>query len=156
MIQKIIKKTLLVILAGVQLRTPVQAAAPDELIQPYKEYISESELDMFAQLVYAEAGNQDLTGKRLVVDVVINRVNDKSGYFPDSIEEVIYQNNQFSCIKNGFYDSCAGKVTKECYDAVIMEYTSLKLDNGILYFSSTEKPVNGKNAWKYGDHWFSY
>ena len=33
----------------------------------------EGELELLATLVEAEAGNQDMTGKRLVVDVVLNR-----------------------------------------------------------------------------------
>lgn len=151
----LIKKMIAVGLTGIQLESPIMAPPPEELTQPWKEHITQNELDMLAQLVMAEAGNQDLTGKRLVVDVVINRVENDE-YFPDTIEEVIYQNNQFSCIKSGLYDRCSDKVTKECYDAVMLEYTSLKLDDGILYFSSTEKPVNGSDPFKYQDHWFSY
>lgn len=155
----LIKKMIAVSLAGIQIGSPPMqteelAPPPEALIQPWKEHITWTERDMLAQLVMAEAGNQDFTGKRLVVDTVINRV--VSDDFPDTIEGVIYQKNQFSCIDSGLYDRCYDKVTKECYDAVIIEYTSLKMNDGILYFSSTDKPVNGTNAFKYQDHWFSY
>lgn len=156
MLLTLLKKIMAVsLMGGILIESPEMATPPDQLTQPWKEYITQNELDMLAQLVYAEAGNQDLTGKRLVVDVVINRVESEN-YFPNTIEEVIYQKNQFSCIESGLYDRCYDKVSKECYDAVILEYTSLKMDDGVLYFSSTEKPVNGTNAFKHQDHWFSY
>lgn len=131
-----------------------ESVAPWNLTVPWQENLTQNEMDMLAQLVMAEAGNQDLTGKRYVVDVVINRVNDAR--FPDTIKEVIYQKKQFSCIDDGNFDRCYEKATKDCYDAIKLEYTSMKLDDEILYFSSTEYAVNGKNPFKHGDHWFSY
>lgn len=143
------------VVVGVNANTPsTRAPAPCELTRPWENEITQNELDIFAQLVMAEAGNQDLTGKRLVADVVINRVN--SDEFPDSIESVIRQKKQFSCIEDGGYDRCYGQITKECYDAIIIEYTSQKLDGDVLYFSSTEYAVNGVNPWKHQNHWFSY
>lgn len=63
------------------------------------EEIAMDSLELLAQLVEAEAGNQDAIGKRLVVDVVLNRVD--SDAFPDTIEEVIFQPYQFSCVLDG-------------------------------------------------------
>ncbi len=63
------------------------------------EEIAMDSLELLAQLVEAEAGNQDKVGKRLVVDVVLNRVD--SDTFPDTIEEVIFQPYQFSCVLDG-------------------------------------------------------
>ena len=48
-----------------------------------------ADLEMITQLVHAEAGNQDIWGKRMVADVVMNRVRDPR--FPDTVEEVIFQ-----------------------------------------------------------------
>ena len=111
--------------------------------------------EMLAQLVQAEAGNQPLTGMRFVVDVVLNRVDDPR--FPDTIEEVIFQGGptQFSVTVNGMFESAADNISKEALLAVELEWEE-RLDYGILYFSSTKTPVNGKNAFKYFDHWFSY
>lgn len=111
------------------------------------------DVKMLAQLCQAEAGNQGLTGMRYVADVVLNRVEDER--FPDTIEEVIYQNNQFSVIKNGAFDKAESVISDEAYEAAEMELNS-RLDEGIIYFSSTTDPANGHNAWKYQDHWFSY
>ena len=57
------------------------------------EEIYYDSLEYLACLVEAEAGNQDELGKRLVVDVVLNRLD--SNEFPDNIYDVINQKNQF-------------------------------------------------------------
>lgn len=117
------------------------------------EEIELGDMELLAQLVEAEAGDQSLEGMRLVVDVVLNRVD--SPNFPDTIEDVIYQNNQFSVIKDGAFDRAAWHISEDCYRAVELEWEE-RLDYGVLYFSATKHPVNGKNAFKNGDHWFSY
>ena len=61
------------------------------------EYTQE-ELDCLASVMYAEAGGCDDTELYLVANVVINRVNDKSGNFKDSIIDVIYQKGQFTSV----------------------------------------------------------
>lgn len=108
---------------------------------------------MLAQLVQAEAGNQPLTGMRFVVDVVLNRVDDER--FPNTIDGVIYQKGQFSVIRNGAFDRAANYISEDAYRAVELEWNE-RLDYGVMYFSSTKDPVNGKRAFKYYDHWFSY
>ena len=62
-----------------------------------EEEILLGEMELLAQLVEAEAGNQPFEGKCLIVDVVINRV--ESPDFPNTISEVIFQEGQFSVIK---------------------------------------------------------
>lgn len=111
--------------------------------------------ELLAQLIQAEAGNQDLEGMQLVADVVLNRVADPR--FPDTIEEVIFQTNptQFSVTKNGMFEEAGWNISEDAYLAVELEWEE-QLNTGILYFSSTRRPVNGKNAFKHGDHWFSY
>lgn len=46
-------------------------------------------LELLAMCVEAEAGNQGLIGKRYVVDVILNRVDDED--YPDNIVDVIMQ-----------------------------------------------------------------
>lgn len=113
------------------------------------------ELEMIAQVVEAEAGNQDLTGKRLVADVVLNRVESPNPIFPDSIGEVIFQENQFSVIKNGMYDAVRLRISDESYLAVNLEAGEERLNKDILWFS------RGKSPWatyhfKHQDHWFGW
>lgn len=123
----------------------------EELKEDFEMY----ELTILAQLVQAEAGNQDLTGMRLVVDVVLNRVDDPR--FPNTIEEVIFQDNptQFSVTIDGAFEKAGWDISDDAYLAVKME-TQQRLDYGILYFNSGSNLKNGINGWKYGDHWFGY
>lgn len=116
------------------------------------EEIHEDELQMLAILVMAEAGNQDFKGKRLVVDVVLNRVDDSR--WPDTISEVINQKGQFSPMTDGGFERAAQTVTQECFDAVSMELES-RLDYQIHYFCAGGYGY-GERAYKYGDHYFSY
>lgn len=55
--------------------------------------------DLLARLVHAEAQGEPYEGKVAVADVVLNRV--KSGLFPNTIREVIYQSGQFQPVSNG-------------------------------------------------------
>lgn len=117
------------------------------------EEIKYGEMELIAQLVQAEAGNQDLMGKRLVVDVVLNRVDDPR--FPDTVEEVIFQKDpvQFSVTASGAFDEAGWYIDEETYQAVLMEYEN-RTNSGILYFATT--PCNGKKHFQHGDHWFGY
>lgn len=112
--------------------------------------ITSEELDLLAQLVESEAGNQDLTGKRYVVDVVLNRVDSEE--FPNSIKEVIFQNNQFTVIENGAFEKATYNVSNESYKAVLLEYDE-RLNDNILYFSRGKSRYM-KKSFKYQDHWF--
>ena len=55
--------------------------------QDIAEEIYFDSLEYLTCCVEAEAGNQGLTGKRLVCDVILNRVDSKD--FPDNIFDVI-------------------------------------------------------------------
>ena len=113
----------------------------------------QAELELLACLVYAEAGNQDLMGKRLVADTVLNRVD--SPDFPDTISGVIYQKNQFTPVSNGALDRAFTDVTPDCYEAVSMELEE-RADWNVLYFSSDGFQPYGTPAFKYQDHYFNY
>lgn len=124
----------------------------DPTEEEIEEEIRFGEMELIAQLVMAEAGNQDLTGKRYVVDVVLNRVD--SDDFPDTVEEVIFQENQFSVIENGAFDEAGWTITEECYEAVKLEYEE-RLNYDILYFSRGQSKY-ASNHFKHQDHWFGW
>ena len=58
---------------------------------------------LLCKIAMAEAESEGVKGKALVMLVVLNRV--WSNEFPDTIEEVIFQKNQFSPVANGRYDA---------------------------------------------------
>ena len=111
------------------------------------------ELELLALVVEAEAGNQDLTGKRLVVDVVLNRV--ESPLFPDTITEVLTQPGQFITLYNGGVDRARQRMQEDDYTAVAMEVTGERLDYNIYYFNNESYNPSGKPLYQYGDHYFS-
>ena len=61
-------------------------------------------LEELAACVEAEAGNQSLEGRRMVVAVILNRVDDPG--FPDTVKGVIEQKGQFT----SFWDGNMAKV----------------------------------------------
>lgn len=112
------------------------------------------ELELLAYVVEAEAGNQDMTGKRLVVDVVLNRVD--SPLFPDTITEVLEQPGQFTTMWNGAVEDAGWHMQEDDYTAVMMEVTGVRLDYDIYYFTAGEYNASCKPAYIHGDHFFGY
>lgn len=110
----------------------------------------QSDLDLIAACVEAEAGNQGLTGKRLVVDVILNRV-DAEG-FPNTVEGVISQPRHFASYWNGAMDRA--EPSEETYKAVRMEMKERSYP-GLLYFDSGDYLPYGTPWKKVGDHYFS-
>ena len=96
--------------------------------------VSEEDYDALLRLVEAEASGEDIKGKLLVANVVLNRV--KSGAFPDTIKEVIYQRQngraQFSPVATGKIDRVA--VSEETVEAVERALCGEDESAGALYF----------------------
>ena len=118
--------------------------------------ISEEDLALMACLVYAEAGNQDQIGQRLVADVVLNRV--ASPDYPDTISGVIYERHgnvwQFTTAGNGALKAAETEVTESCIEAVQMELEE-RLDTKILFFTAGGFGDYGTPGYQHGDHYFS-
>lgn len=115
--------------------------------------ISNQDFELLCQLVAAEAENQPFEGKRAVVAVVLNRI-DYGWPFEDSIEEVIFQDGQFTCILDKrFFDAWA-YVSDEDREAVIAELSERKY-NEYLYFTAGHYGDYGTPAEQIGDHYFS-
>lgn len=132
-----------------------QSSDQDDM--PSAEDIAETEyyddLSLLAELVQAEAGNQDENGKRLVADVVLNRV--ASDRFPNSIPEVIYQDKQFSTVLDGALLDAGWHMDQSDYDAVWTEATAgQRLDSQVLFFTAGEYNPYCEPMYKYGDHYF--
>ena len=89
------------------------------------EYYREDDLFWLSRVIYAESGNQILEGKMAVGNVVLNRVNDKSGIWPDSIHGVVSQKNQFSTYRNG-------RLANRTPNAESVIAAKLVLDNGVV------------------------
>lgn len=110
----------------------------------------EYELELMARVVEAEAGNQSLLGKRLVVDTILNRVDHPA--FPDTVKEVVYQEGQFATVKSGAIYTVSP--TQETMTAVIMERAH-RTETNVIYFNCGKYPAYGEPYEKVGDHYFS-
>lgn len=124
---------------------------------PEEETVEESEpvvlydsIDMLAKCVEAEAGNQGLLGKRLVVDVILNRVD--SERFPNDVASVISQRGQFAVYPNAM---SRVTVSQETLDAIVLEL-SQRTDDKILFFTARHYNKYCIPAYQHGDHFFGY
>ncbi len=68
-------------------------------IVPGHQFYNADDLYWLSHIINAESGNQPLSGKIAVGNVILNRVADSR--FPDTIKGVIYQKNQFTPVANG-------------------------------------------------------
>lgn len=125
-----------------------------ELKEQIAEEIALGEMEMLAQLIEAEAGNQDFKGKCLVADVVLNRIDAGIG---ETVEEVIFMDKQFSVMYNGMFDDAGWYISEESFMAAQKEYLAKeRVDGNVLYFTAGNYNDSGTPAYKYGDHYFSY
>jgi spore germination cell wall hydrolase CwlJ-like protein len=133
---------------------PLKILQTEDINEEQEEIRNEifyGELEELAILIQAESGNQDELGKRYVADVVLNRVD--SDDFPDSINNVLRQDKQFSSIIDGNYAKAEWTVTEDCFQIALEEYEN-RTNPEILYFR-TDRYGSGTPAFKHGDHYFS-
>lgn len=143
---------------GVNSREPITVRAVEEV--PYEmaevvepaataREITDGERDLMAAIVFAEAGSEDLEGKRYVVDVVLNRVDDPR--FPEDITGVIFQPYQFwtKGLPSKFSD-----IPAECYEAVDLSLTE-QLNTEILFFRNNHYHSFGTPVMSHNNHYFS-
>jgi N-acetylmuramoyl-L-alanine amidase len=94
-----------------------------------KLYITGEDIDLMAKLVSAESIGEPYTGKVAVASVVLNRTIDP--HFPNTIKEVIFQKNAFSCVKDGKINANANQ---DCYNAVYDAIRGADPTNDALFF----------------------
>ena len=109
--------------------------------------ISDEELEILLRIVEAEATGEDIYGKILVANVVLNRVNNSE--FPDTISDVVFQKvgsaYQFSPTKDGRYYSV--KITKSTKEAVSRALQGEDYSEGALYFFARKLTSEKKANW---------
>ena len=109
---------------------------------------SASEQELLAALIFCEAGNQPYDGQVAVGAVVMNRV--RSGSFPDTITDVIYQSGQFTPAMTGWLDSVLASdgYTDSAMQAAADALAGSNPIGDWLYFST------GGGGYQLGDHYF--
>ena len=122
----------------VTFKPQAKAKAKEELNEAeinccYELDLSAEESYLLAKIAMAEAEGCNTQTKTLIIMCVLNRV--LSDEFPDTIEEVIFQENQFSPIDNGRWDRV--EPNEDCYEAVkvVME-AKYDYSGGATYFEN--------------------
>ena len=127
----------------------VEEIAPVQGEEEIAPGITDNDRIFMYYCVEAEAGNQSELGKRLVADVIINRMHDPD--WPNTIREVITQPGQFSVWSNGSLMKAVP--TEETIEAVNKEIER-QISNEIVYFNAIGY-MYGEPWEKVGAHYFS-
>ena len=133
--------------AAVQAEKEAQAQAEQAQVSSAVN-ASASEQELLAALIFCEAGNQPYDGQVAVGAVVMNRM--RSGSFPDTITDVIYQSGQFTPAMTGWLDSVLASdgYTDSAMQAAADALAGSNPIGDCLYFST------GGGGYQLGDHYF--
>ena len=131
------------------------ASVEDEIarvktLEEARAALDAEEVELLARLIHAEAGNQDVIGKRLVADAVLNRVD--SDAFPNSIYDVIYQPGQFSTAS--YLYSSVNAVTEDEFEIARDELMD-RYNHDVVFFRTGYYHSCGIALFQHGDHFFS-
>jgi N-acetylmuramoyl-L-alanine amidase len=109
--------------------------------------VTAEEYEILTRIVEAEAGTEDVKGKMLVANIVLNRVAYQE--FPDNIKDVVFQHRgeryQFSPVQDGRY-----------YEVEVQDSTRLAVDRvlagedesrGALFFCERAKSSQSNLKW---------
>ena len=104
----------------------------------YGKY-SQSDYNLLARVISAEAKGEPYVGQVAVGAVVLNRI--ESPLFPDTIPGVIYQPGAFSCVDNGEFNKA---VVDSAYRAAQDALNGWDPTSGSIYYYN---PTTAKSSW---------
>lgn len=119
-------------LGGEEIKTP---DFEDE--QNYDISINSINLDLLARAIYAEARGESFEGQVAVGAVIVNRMENPK--FPNTIEKVLYQPNQFKCVENGRINQTPNQ---NAYKAARRAIEGDDPSQGALFFFNPETSEN--------------
>lgn len=118
--------------------------------EPPATLATQEEIELIALCVMAEAEGECEYGQRLVIDVILNRVDDP--HFPDTIYDVIYQKNQFA----GMYgDRITRCYVKDELVQLVREELENRTDYDVVFFRTGHYHSYGVPMFQVGAHYFS-
>ncbi|MFI3206480.1 MAG: spore cortex-lytic enzyme [Clostridia bacterium] len=100
---------------------------------------TESEFQLLARIISAEARGEPYQGQVAVGAVIMNRINHPS--FPNTLSGVIYQPGAFSCLYDGGIDAA---VSESAYRAAREAINGSDPSGGAIYYYN---PVKSTNQW---------
>ena len=127
----------------------IHESEPETEILSEEQQVNDEDIWLIAWITMGEAEGECEEGKRLVIDTILNRVDHSS--FPNTIYDVIYQPNQFSCVWNGRLDRTAA--TEEVCQLVREELIN-RCNYEVLYFTAGNYGKYGEHLFQVGNHYF--
>ena len=113
--------------------------------------VTDEEIELLALVMLAEAEGESELGQRLVIDVILNRVDGKK--HPNTIYDVIFQKGQFTSMWNGRSNRVT--VTDEARQLVVEEIKN-RTNYDVIYFKMYGYFKNfGTPLFQEGCHYFS-
>lgn len=105
--------------------------------------VNASEYEILAAMIWCESGNQSYDCNLAVASVIMNRV--RSGIFPNTVKEVVFQEGQFPPATAGILENCLlyGKTTENCYKAAQAAMNGEDNTDGCLYFNTYKGTQEG-------------
>lgn len=126
------------------------ASVPVEEVEEPEIGVTEEEIERIAMVTMAEAEAEPELGQRLVIDTILNRVDGE--HWPDTIEEVIYQPNQYTCMWNGRLDRCE---VKDDICQLVREEVVNRTNSEVVFFRTQRYSDYGTPMFKVCCHYFS-
>lgn len=132
---------------------PTAIPTPEVIVEPVcvcgqnVVAMDDTNYQVLLRIVEAEAAGEGLEGKKLVANVILNRVNHPS--FPNTVEEVVFQKSggsaQFSPTIDGRFESVV--ISDETREAVDMVLAGADNSQGALFFSARSKADPDNMSW---------
>ena len=116
-----------------------------------KTTLTEEELLLMQKVVSAESRGESPEAQYTVACVILNRM--ESSIFPDSLEEVVRQSGQFTCVGNGVINNVP--ITESVEQAVAKALDNNTVDENVLWFRSEHYHSFHNQAFRIGELYFS-
>lgn len=107
------------------------------------QYYNADDLFWLSRVIYAESGNQPLEGMMAVGNVILNRVAHPS--FPNTIEGVLAQKNQFTTYRSGRIANCTPNANSVIAAKLVLDGGVVEETKNALYFDSTPNSWAARN-----------
>lgn len=116
-----------------------------------KTALTDEEILLMQKVVSAESRGESLEAQYTVACVILNRM--ESPIFPDTLEGVVRQSAQFTCVGNGIINNVP--ITDSVKLAVAKALDNNTVDENVLWFRSSHYHTFHNQAFQLGELYFS-
>ncbi len=116
-----------------------------------KTTLTDEEILLMQKVVSAESRGESPEAQYTVACVILNRM--ESPIFPNTLEGVVRQSGQFTCVGNGIINNVP--ITESVEQAVAKALDNNTVDEEVLWFRSSHYHSFHNQAFKIGDLYFS-